>query len=53
MKNEMIRINAFVESSLWKEVQAFAKANDMSASQVLRKALRDILAAAQGDGGEV
>lgn len=43
MEQKTIRIDARVEPSLWEDVKAYAAANDLSASQVLRKALRAYL----------
>ena len=43
MEQKTIRIDARVEPSLWDSVKAFGKAHDLSASQVLRKALREFL----------
>lgn len=43
MNNETVMVNARVEPALWAQVKAFAKANDLTASQVLRKALREFL----------
>lgn len=43
MEHETIMVNARVEPSLWALVKAYARSNDLTASQVLRKALREFL----------
>lgn len=43
MESKTIRIDVRIEPSLWELAKAFGKVNDLSASQVLRKALREFL----------
>lgn len=43
MEQKTIRIDARVEPSLWNRIKSFGMAHDLSASQVLRKALREFL----------
>ena len=43
MESKTIRIDVRIEPSLWELAKAFGKANDLSASQVLRRALREFL----------
>lgn len=45
---ESTTINARMEPALWQQVKEFAKANDLTASQVLRKALREYLVVCVG-----
>ena len=43
METRTIRIDVRIEPSLWELAKAFGHTHDLSASQVLRKALREFL----------